>query len=410
MKKLFILIVALTFVFAALPAFAQDKAEWNWYGSIRMWTAWEMADKETQKAANLSSGSRARGWNALTAPGVFELQDDDHLDWQLQTNSRLGVNVKWGSVGGQVEFGHTGDANWSGSRDVTASFRLMSATWNFGSGTLLLGKNYTPFFFLVSNLCGPGGGECNGIGFGSIYGGRRAQVGLQFGGFKIAAVEPEYRNNPSDAVARAPWNPPAANGVDTDNWLPRLEASYTFNLGPAALYAGGLYQTYDIEVGSTTGVQTVSTDSWALALGARTAFGPFYVNGTAIYGNNIQEGGASTVLQFARSLINPVTLETNDNTYLSAQLVLGFKVMDSLSFEGGVIYQKGMADIPLATGGDVSQIEWVYYINATWSPAKNVFIVPEIGIIDNGDIKIAEEPDNDLGKMTWIGIKWMINF
>lgn len=409
MKKLFILIVALTFVFAALPAFAQDKAEWNWYGSVRMWTAWENTSEETRLAAALNNGSKARGWNALTAPGVFEAQDDDVVDWQLQTNSRIGTNVKWGSVGGTVEFGQDGTA-WNGSNDTRASIRLMSATWNFGPGTLLLGKNYTPFFFLVSNLCGPGGGECNGIGFGSIYGGRRAQIGLQFGGFKVALVEPKVDANPSDIVTRAPWVPPAANGVDTDQMLPRIEAAYTFNLGPAALFLGGLYQTYDIEVGSATGIQEVSNDTWVLGAGARTAFGPFYVNGTFQYGSNVGQGGASTILQFSRSVINPVTLDTEDNEYLTAQLILGFKVMDSLSFEGGAIWQKGSADFPTAAGGDVSQTSMVYYINATWSPAKNVFIVPEIGLIDNGDLEESGVDDLDLGDVTWFGIKWMINF
>jgi len=408
MKKLFIVVLALAFCFAALPALAQDKAEWSWYGQVRMWTAWESVSEETVKASGLNNGSKAKGWNALVAPGVIEAQDDDVLDWQLQTNSRIGVNAKWGSVGGTVEFGQDGTA-WNGSKDTRASIRLMSATWNFGPGTLLVGKNYTPYFFLVSNLCGPGGGECNGIGYGSIYGGRRAQVTLQFGGFKIGLSEPETGNNPSDIDTRQPWAPPAANGVDVDQWLPRIEAAYTFNLGPAALFLGGAYQTYDIQVGTTGGIEEVSSDSWVLGIGARTAFGPFYANGVFQYGNNVGQGGLATVLQFSRSLIDPVNLDTEDNTYMTAQLVLGFRVMDSLSFEGGVIWQNGDADFP-GGGGSVSQDSWVYYVNATWSPAKNVFIVPEFGIIDNGDLEISGEPDNDLGDVMWFGIKWQINF
>jgi opacity protein-like surface antigen len=105
MKKLFVLAVALIVGVAfALPAAAQDKAEWSWYGQTRMWTAWEMADEETLFGG--SGGSRARGWN----PGAgLPLQDDDELEWKLQTNARLGANVKWGNVGGRVEFGNTGE-------------------------------------------------------------------------------------------------------------------------------------------------------------------------------------------------------------------------------------------------------------------------------------------------------------
>ena len=47
MKKLFILVLALVMAFAALPAFAQDKADWAFYGSVRMWTAWESVDDNT---------------------------------------------------------------------------------------------------------------------------------------------------------------------------------------------------------------------------------------------------------------------------------------------------------------------------------------------------------------------------
>jgi hypothetical protein len=411
MKKLLVITLALVFCFAALPAFAQEKADWSWYGSVRMWTAWEMASEETQLAAGLNNGSKAKGWRALVAPGTFALQDDDVLDWQLQTNSRVGANVKWGNIGGTIEFGQDGAA-WNGSKDTRASIRLMSATWNFGSGTLLIGKNYTPYFFLVSNLCGPGGGECNGIGFGSIYGGRRDQITLQFGGFKFGLAAPETGNNPSDIIAFAPWNPPAANGVDIDQWLPRIEASYTFSAGPLAVFLGGAWQTYDIEVGSATGIQKVDTDSWALGLGVKSSFGPFYANFTGQWGQNIGQGGLSTILQFSRSLINPLNYSTEDNQYLTAQLILGFRLTDSLSFEGGVIWQEGDADIPGGTplSGSVSQDSWVYYLNASWSPAKNFFIIPEIGLIDNGDLSVSGLDDQDLGDVTWFGIKWQINF
>ena len=47
MKKMFVLVLALVMAFAALPAFAQDKADWSFYGSVRMWTAWESVDDDT---------------------------------------------------------------------------------------------------------------------------------------------------------------------------------------------------------------------------------------------------------------------------------------------------------------------------------------------------------------------------
>jgi hypothetical protein len=70
MKKLFVLAVAAILAVAfALPAAAQDKADWAFYGNARMWTAWESADEETIIGG--AGGSRARGWSA---GGI--LQDD----------------------------------------------------------------------------------------------------------------------------------------------------------------------------------------------------------------------------------------------------------------------------------------------------------------------------------------------
>jgi hypothetical protein len=409
MKKLFVLAVALIVGVAfALPAAAQDKAEWSWYGQTRMWTAWEMADEETLFGG--SGGSRARGWN----PGAgLPLQDDDELEWKLQTNARLGANVKWGNVGGRVEFGNTGEPRGG---DFGTTWRLMYGTWNFGPGTLVLGKDYTPYFFLVSGLCGPGGGECNGIGWGSIYHGRRAQAKLVMGGLQVALVEPANSTSTAidsslstiDGTTRTVTLAPFAVR-DVDQTLPTIEASYSFNLGPVGLFIGGLYSTFDQEFVFNNAVTDISIDSWAFGLGGRSAFGPFYVNATFQYGNNVGNLNMPTTLIPARLVIDGGTLAEEDAKYMAAQGVVGFKLTDSLAFEGGVVWQNGEVDVP-GGGGTIEQSTMVYYVQAQWSPAKNVFLVPEFGIIDNGELEFTGEPDIDLGKVTWFGIKWQINF
>jgi len=48
-----------------------------------------------------------------------------------------------------------------------------------------------------------------------------------------------------------------------------------------------------------------------------------------------------------------------------------------------------------------------------WSPAKNVFIIPEFGFGDYGNntVKTAGvETETDLGSAWYLGIKWQINF
>jgi hypothetical protein len=410
MKKMMILVLALVMTFAALPAFAQDKADWAFYGSVRMWTAWEMVDDNTP--AQLSSSGffpvATTAARAYTFGGVPE--GDDELGWLLQGNSRIGANVKWGNVGGRFEYGHGGAAN-------APSLRLLYGTWNFGSGTLLVGQDYGPYFYLVSGLCGPGGQECNGIGFGSIYSGRNPQLKLIFGGLQLALVSPatvaSYQPTavvpytPQTLILNSNQTTAGTGYTDLDRVFPKLEASYTFNLGPAQLFIGGIYNTYT-EVYNVGGRMVENdVDGWALGAGTKMAFGPFYANATFQYGTNPNNSGSGPATLYPSVMLyNPATDVAADADYMAAQLILGFKLTDSMQFEGGVIWQNGQLS---GAGLDAEQTTWTYYIGLGWSPAKNVFIVPELGVVDYNKLESAAG-DLEYGKLTWFGIKWQINF
>jgi hypothetical protein len=412
MKKMMILVLALVMTFAALPAFAQDKADWAFYGSVRMWTAWESVDDNTPNALASTGGfftvatTTAR---ALTYGTTRE--GDDEFAYLLQSNSRIGANVKWGNIGGRFEYGHT----------TTANLRLLYGTWNFGAGTLLVGQDYGPYFYLVSGLCGPGGGECNGIGFGSIYSGRNPQLKLIFGGLQLAVVRPNTVSSfqPSAATIAAltggvPLNPQSSivtanTPFDTDYTFPKLEASYTFNLGPAQLFVGGIYNRFT-EAYNIAGAKVENdVEGWALGAGTKMAFGPFYANATFQYGNNANNSGSGPATLYpsvqvyvpTATALNPAGF-SEDSGYMAAQLILGFKLTDSMQFEGGVVWQKGDWE-------NVEQQTYTYYIGFGWSPAKNVFIVPEVGVVDYNSVDTTVG-DVDLGKLTWVGIKWQINF
>ncbi len=396
MKKLTVLFVALVMVFAALPAFAQDKADWAFYGSARMWTAWESVDNDTppQLASTGAAGSffqvgtsKARAFSIGT-----ETYGDDELAWLLQSNSRVGATVKWGNIGGRFEYGSA------------PSLRLLFGTWNFGSGTLLVGQDYGSYFYLVSNLCGPGGGECNGIGFGSIYPGRLPQLKLLFG----LPTTLLLNNNQTTA---------GTGFIETDAVIPRIAASYTFNAGPGQFFIGGQYNTYKEIYGVAGREVENSIDAWTLGVGTKLAFGPFYTNATFQYGKNPNNAGTGPVTMYpSLQLYNPVTDKAEDSTYIAGQLILGFKLTDSMTFEGGFIWQNG--EVTGVGVGDTLSFEqntYTYYLQMVYSPVKNVFIIPEIGVIDFDKLKISggtatSNPETTYGKLSWIGIKWQINF
>jgi hypothetical protein len=414
MKKLLILAVAMMVTFAfALPATAQDKADWSFYGSVRMWTAWEHVDSDTppQLSSQGATGSFFAVGTTKARAIVYggEAQSDSDVNWGLQSNSRIGANVKWGNVGGRFEYGHTS----------TANLRLLYGTWNFGPGELLIGQDYGPYFYLVSSMCGVGGAECNGIGYGSIYSGRNPQVKLTMGGFKFALVQssttPSYQPAVTAADALAGDIFPATvlltpnTPGNTDQLLPKIEASYTFNAGPAQIFLGGIYNNYR-EVYDVAGQeQNHTVDGYALGAGTKMGFGPFYVNATLQYANNPNQSGAGPYTVYPSvQLYNPATDQSEDAKYWTGQLIAGFKLSDAIAFEGGVIYQHGKVD-SLNDLGSFKQSTWTYYLNMTWSPVKNVYFVPEVGMVDFGKLKV-QQGDLNYGNMTWIGMKWMINF
>jgi len=396
MRKLMILVFAAAVLVAfTTPAFAQS--QWSFYGSARMWTAWANTSQEAFGTSLI--GASASSWD-----------EDAGLTWQLQDNSRIGAKVAAGNIGGTFEYGNNPGVYAPGVASTPTVFeatrvRLIFGTWNFGAGTLLVGQDYTPLFFPISDQCGLIGGDCGMIFWGTMYTGRIPQLKLIMGGFQVALLN---QNAPAGKVAAVA----GATAFEQDYETPEIEASYTFNLGPVALMVGGFYKTYDdIAWGATIGEKSYSIDSWAGTIAMKSAFGPFYVNAQFNYGKNIGDNGMTADLLYKTGRYIAATDSIEDATYLGGALILGFKLTDAWKFEGGIGYMKGDTDTGI--NSDAEQDTLFYYLQAMWSPAKNVFIVPEFGWVDYGknDVTTAGvTTSTDLGSAWYLGIKWQINF
>jgi len=323
--------------------------------------------------------------------------------------------VKWGNIGGRFELGM---GNTEGSAVV--SLRLLYGTWNFGPGTLLVGQDYGTYDYRVSNVCGPGGAECNGIGLGSIYAGRAPMLRLIFGDFKFSLELPSATASFSPTTTRPITSTTllltnnqttAGTGfIEYDKTLPRIAASYTFNLGPGQFFIGGQYNTVTEVYGVNGVTQENDIQAWTLGAGTKLAFGPFYANATAQYGQNPNNAGSGPATLYPTvQLYSSQLNKSEDSTYMAAQLILGFKLTDSINFEGGVIWQNGEVQAP-SSQVSFEQNTYSYYIQMTWSPVKNVIIIPEIGVIDYDKLKSSDNADLTYGNLTWMGIKWQINF
>jgi len=374
MKKLFVMLAAVAFVVAfTAPAFA---AEWSFYGSARIGTFWsdqDYGDKELK--------------------GAMTDDNDLDLDHSLQSNSRIGANVKVSdNLVGRFEYGHTS----------TVNLRILWGEYDFGGFKLGVGQNYTPLNWFYSNQVVAG--DTDMLPYGGVYNGRRAMVRGTFGGLEVALVQP---NKPltGEAVAASwawdgtAWKETAAKGrfKDTDVTIPQLQAKYSFKVAGLALDIAGGYQTYQV-VDAADKDEDIT--SYVAALGATYNVGPFYIAGNYWMGQNVGNMGMWNVGS------PDAGYDAGDDKILDSDgygflLVAAFTLSDMLRFEGGWGFTS--FDVDKADKKDETQ---AYYVQATINLAKGVFIVPEIGKIDY----MKDSSGVKEGDTTYYGLKWQINF
>ena len=359
MKKLFVLLGAVVLVVAfTAPAFA---AEWSFFGSARMsmfWTSRDLGDFEDAAGDDT---------------------DSDMLH-ALQGNSRIGANVKAGDnlVGG-FEYG-TG-----------VNVRKLFGEYDFGGFKLKVGQDYSPVNYFLSNQVVASDNDM--LNYGGIYGGRNGMVQARIGDFKFALVSPQSSTNVTD-----PINNVSYGAFETDISWPKLEASWAFNFGGFSGKVMGGYNQYKIVAPD----RDETVDSYILGLGLKWDMGPFYAGGDVYIGQNTGNYGIYTSGPSAVAGWDSVDEKLVDSDAWGWLFVIGFKMSDMFAFEGGLGSAYFDYDISGADSANIS----AWYVQASINFAKGVFIVPEIGQVDNGD----DLSGNDIGKNTYYGLKWQINF
>ena len=390
MKKLAILMAAVALVCFSVPAMAVD---WNFYGNARMATYYVSDD-----------------YGDATVNG----QDKDaDLQWDFQSNSRIGANVKAENIKGQFEFGVSSDA--SGGGNVSA--RRLYGVWNFGAGTMKVGKDYTPVSQFISGQVYDG--DLGLLGIGTMYGNREGQIAFGFGGFEIALIQPKSgyamglgassttafagtlgttRINTTTAVA--------PNG-DIDEYLPKIEAKWGMSFDAFNFGLMGGFNTFtiqDVVSGKDGKKNDIDVTSYTIGADAGFNFGPGYVKAAVSYGQNWDD--AAWALGGNHNQGSPAVWDGDDDvkdtTSYMASLVGGLKVSDMLSFEAGFGYR---VDDPDVNGADKSK-PWGAYVQSVIALAPGVYVIPEVGYFD-GDKTFY---DSDATTTFYLGGKWQINF
>ena len=376
MKKFMVILAAIAMVGAFTAT--SIAAEWNFYGSSRMTTVRYNKSKEVA------------GTNF----------DDEDTTWTNQTNTRIGATVKASDeVGGRFEFQVNSTA---------VATRLMYGTYNFGSGTLLVGQDYTPVDQILSSSIGALAyditgtspvvdGEGDALTIGSFYESRKPQVTLIFGNLKLAFISPNTATT--------------ATYSDADTTIPKIEVNYAFKTDAFSItpYAG--YNTVDMTNPATD--QSISVDSYVVGAAGKANLGPLAVAAN-IFG--AQNAGNFGRLRRARITAYPATFDTavvngtdtEDATTWGGQVIAGFKMSDMFAFEAGYSYDHNEVDVTPGITGENDLTHW--YVNATITLAPGVYIIPEIGMFDFGDAEVTGIPSVDMGDCTYYGAEWKINF
>lgn len=389
MKKLYVsmAVVALAFVFVGSAV----AADWNFYGSARMTTF-----RNTLSQENLGNPMTD---NPLATANTTVNSDDLDVNWGLQGNSRFGARVSAGNVSGRVEMSVS---------QANVGARLLYGKWNFGSGSFTVGQDYTPSSLAVLLSNQVVSGDLNLLGIGAPYAGRLPQAKVEFSGFKLALIKPNLGASTGTGIP--------GTAVDTDVTLPKLELGYKYasDMWFVNPYAG--YQTYD-EVNTNDNSESVASFLIGTT-GGMNFQGGFFFKANLYYASNAGPYGigngalptyavpAGVPIGTSLTLQNPVWVgtELKDQTEYGGILVLGY----AASF-GALEAGFGYRDMEVDLTTKLEQTAMSYYLNATINLTDGVFVVPEIGMIDYGDLETSTTK-NDLGSDFYFGAKWQVNF
>jgi len=381
MRKLVVLMVAAAFLVGfTVSAMA---AEWAFNGRAAMRTF--IADDDEK------------------SPGAVGGKSDDDLHWGRYVDNWIGGTVTAGDITGRFMYRPL-EAQVQGAG---GDFAQLSGTWDFGAGSLLVGKDLGPVNFFPSGQVYLD--DMGLVGFGGIFTYFKPMLMGTFGNLKIALVEPETSSNvimywgvPGMQVS----NSTAVTGFgECDTSIPKIEASYSFAAGPVALSVMGGYQTFD-EVNPATD-KDYGIDSYIFGIGFKIPVGVAYINGDVFIGQNL--GQYQTTFQIGNddAVYDAATDSIKDTETMGYCLVLGYKISDVLTIEAGYGYLEHEADMT----GTWEDDNTAYYVQLPINVAPGVQITPEVGVVDYGDVQWwGATTKTEEGDTTYYGARWQIVF
>ena len=341
----------------ALMAGSAYAAEWNFYGEAKIYTGWNDLDRIDQD----DSGDT---YDVQYGEGIY-------------ASSKIGANVKVSDeLSGRFEYG---------TDDGDANIRHLYGTWNFGSGTLLIGQSDTPMNVTYSNQFA--NSEDLGLGgYGDFDNSRNPELMLTFGGFSIAFINTE-KDISTDYAGTL--NSTTNMNYSTQAIIPMIAMAYkvAFDMGEFQI-AGG-YNTFEIN-------DDENVDSYGIGLGTKLNFGAFGTFATFVWGQNIGSLGADNQSQY-KGLAYYNGTDVDDCESIGGTIGVTYAVSDMLTIETGYGYIHDEFD-----DANITDISQSYYLQAAITLAPGVTVTPEVGMIDQRETGQTED--------IYFGAVWAISF
>ncbi len=340
----FVILLFASSVFAQNSAFSDLK--FNPYISVRAFLGYHYTDPEGKSS-------------------------ETELIHRLQANTRVGTKMEVAGVKAHVEIGLNTNAQGD-----PAYLRLAYATYNFQDFQIMVGQNYTPYFF-------PATGDYiddNGLGsFGHASDGRNHQIMLSWKGAYVSFIETKKSTN-------GLYNK-VVDPTDSDNILkeaadfkvvfPKVSLGYDYKFGAGMVGVGGAYNTVKV---TNDDVDGKYLNSWITYLRFNLAVEDFVLRGSALYGFNAGDFGLD-----ARPAANADTIGKNMPTFA---VVKDGKFKDSKLFMGYInpMY-KLTPSILIGLGAGYAQVDnstyaktdrqVAYFVNMKYDINKYFHIAPE---------------------------------
>jgi hypothetical protein len=344
---------------------------------------------------------------------------DSDLSHDIQGDSLFGLRLKDADFSGVFEMGAYNPKNYSGGPEI----RLMFADWDFGAGTVRVGKAPSPYVYRTMQAWDSDGGM---NGYGSLWDGRYGQVKVTMkNGFYVDVMQPRVgaagniTSNDTNAGALAAFQQtgnvyPTAAYTDYDTFMPKIVAGYEGKLDKWTYGGGAAFNSYKIKTRTTATAATVTDDvtSYLLYFHGKIDLAPVELAYNVFGGQNVGDlmssgasayvpaGNGASVAGTGTGAYYDVANKSDATTY-GGWGQIGYTANDKLKLYVGASYVVDKNDKAKSDDERLAT-----FVNAQYQVSKYFLVVPEIDYID--DMK------NTLGnkepKIIAAGVKWEMKF